>query len=146
MKLNKEIYLSIKMIGKRRPIIEKKPLALTDAFCEKPTLENFLRLVVRQEVIAYTTKVADKTILPYLDGKTINEMATHGKVTFGDIHREEVAVVEKAIATALQAFEDGLFLVLIDGGKCETLAQPIQFRANSEVVFLRLVALSGGYF
>ena len=73
-------------------------------------------------------------------------MAKHGKVSFGELHQKETAVVENAIATALQAFEDGLFLLLIDGAKCSTLEQPIKFREDSEVVFLRLVALAGGYF
>lgn len=146
MQLNKQVSLSIKMLGNRRPIIEQKPLVLTADFHQQPTLANFLRLVVTQEVHSFNSKVTTNNLLPYLDGKTINEMAKHGKVHFGDIHRKDKADIEQAVATALQAFEDGLFLVLIDGTKVDTLDQIIRFKDNSEVVFLRLVALAGGYF
>ena len=146
MQLNNQVSLSIKMLGKRRPIIDKKPLALTGDFQKQPTLANFLRLVVTQEVASFNKKVDSTNLLPYLDGTTIKEMANHGKVDFGEIHRKEKADTEQAIATALQAFEDGLFLVLIDSTKLDTLDQFIQFKDNSEVVFLRLVALAGGYF
>ena len=146
MQLNKQVSLSIKMLGKRRPIIEKKPLALSLDFQQQPTLANFLRLVVTQEVNTFNNKVDTINLLPYLDGKTIKRMANHGKISFGAIYRKDPAEIEQAIKTALQAFEDGLFLVLIDGTKLDTLDQIIQFKDNSEVVFLRLVALAGGYF
>lgn len=141
-----QIYITVKMLGKRRPVIEKQAIILNENFLEAPNLQNFLQLVVAQEVAAYNERISAKSLLPYLDNKKIAEMAAHGKVDFGAQYNTETVALEQAIATALQAFEDGLFMVLIDGTICKQLDQPLQFKENSEVVFLRLVALAGGYF
>jgi len=144
--INHSIYISIKMLGKRQPIITKQAFLLTDVFLEQPTLQNFLQLVVTKEVANYNEKTTNKSLLPYLDKTTLAKMAEYGKVDFGEMYNTEPAILEEAVSTAIQAFEDGLFMILIDGAICRNLAQKIQFRENSEVVFLRLVALAGGYF
>ena len=113
---------------------------------ETPTLRNFIKTVIEKEVATYNEKVNNTTLLPYLNEATLATMAKHGKVDFGEVYNSEPAMLEGAINTALQAFEDGVFMVLIDGANCKDLNQKIQFREKSEVVFLRLVALAGGYF
>ena len=143
---NTSIYISIKRLGKRQPIVEKQAFPLTQSFLEHPTLQNFIELVVEKEVSKYNEKIANQSLLPYLDKVTLSKMTAYGKVDFGTTYNTEAAIITEAVDTALQAFEDGLFMVLIDGGNCRQLKQKIQFRENSEVVFLRLVALAGGYF
>ena len=142
---NTSIYITIKKLGKREPIIEKQAFPLTQTFLDKPTLQNFIQLVVEKEV-ANNEKITNQSLLPYLGKTTLSKMATHGKVDFSAVYNTESVIITEAVNTALQAFEDGLFMVLIDGGNCRQLKQKIQFRENSEVVFLRLVALAGGYF
>lgn len=144
--INTSIYISIKKLGKRQPIIEKQVFLLTQTFLETPTLQNFIQLVVEKEVTTYNKTVTNQSLLPYLGKTTLSKMAQHGKVDFSAVYNTKSAIKTEAVSTALQAFEDGLFMVLIDGGNCRNLKQKIQFRENSEVVFLRLVALSGGYF
>lgn len=144
--INNQIYISIKKLGKRQPIIEKQTFVLTDTFLKTPTLQNFIQLVVEKEVSTFNEKITTKSILPYLDEATLSKMANHGKVDFGEVYNTKPAIIAEAVQTALQAFEDGLFMVLIDGGNCRDLKQKLQFREQSEVVFLRLVALAGGYF
>jgi len=112
--INTPIYISIKMLGKRQPVIKKQAFSLTPNFSETPTLQNFIQLVVLQEVINYNEKITHKSILPYLDKTTLSKMATHGKVDFGTVYNTEPAILDEAVSTAIQAFEDGLFMVLID--------------------------------
>jgi hypothetical protein len=140
------IQLSVKQLGKRRAIIEQIPLLISDKFYENPTLEQFLRLVVTQQVEQFNDKVDRKNILPFLSSKEIEERANHGKISFGEIYNSEKANIEKAIDTAIQSFEDGIFLVLIDGEKKENLSETIDLKQGSEVVFIRLTMLVGSYF
>jgi hypothetical protein len=44
----------------------------------------------------------------------------------------------------LQAFEDGLFLVILDGEEQRELDSQIFLQADSHVVFVRMVMLAGG--
>ena len=140
------VYISIKRLGKRQPIVEKQTFSLSQSFLNTPTLKNFIKAVVEKEVNTFNEKLEDNNLLPYLDEATLVKMAQHGKVDFGDKYNRTSAILDEAVQTALQAFEDGLFMVLIDGANCKRLNQTLHFRPNSEVVFLRLVALAGGYF
>lgn len=144
--INSLVYISIKRLGKRQPIIERQAFSLSQHFFETPTLRNFIKTVVEKEVTTFNEKVEQNSLLPYLDEATLAKMAQHGKVDFGDTYNQQTTILEEAVQTAIQAFEDGLFMVLIDGANCKRLNQKIKFRENSEVVFLRLVALAGGYY
>jgi hypothetical protein len=50
----------------------------------------------------------------------------------------------RQVAAALEAFERGRLLVLVDGRQREALDEPLELGAGSEVVFVRLVPLAGG--
>jgi hypothetical protein len=67
------------------------------------------------------------------DGHFLNAL------TEGDI---EDGADEIAVAVALQAFEDGLYLVLIDGRRQRRLDAPVQLGADSTLTFLRLGVLA----
>jgi hypothetical protein len=45
---------------------------------------------------------------------------------------------------ALQAFEDQLYFVFIDGVQQQHLDQPVRVQSGSRVLFVRLVPLAGG--
>ncbi|HEX9116191.1 MAG TPA: hypothetical protein VGA61_09000, partial [Anaerolineae bacterium] len=68
-----------------------------------------------------------------------------GKVDMGG-SEEETGMVnpEEAVRTAKQAFEDGLYLVLVDDQQYKSLDDEIRLRPNGKVTFVRLVALAGG--
>lgn len=73
-------------------------------------------------------------------------MKETGKMGFGQVYNTETVDVEKAVQDALQAFEDGLYFVFVDDKKIDKLDDNIDLKAHSKVFFLRLVALTGGYF
>ena len=51
---------------------------------------------------------------------------------------------EQALATALEAFEDGLYLVIVDGQELRQLDQQVFLQPESRVTFVRLIMLAGG--
>ena len=49
-----------------------------------------------------------------------------------------------AVGVALQTFEDGVYFVFVDGNQYTQMDDVIYLKADSHVLFLRLVALVGG--
>jgi len=47
------------------------------------------------------------------------------------------------VGAALTGFEDGLYLVILDGVEQKELEQPVYLRDDSRLVFLRLAFLAG---
>lgn len=66
-----------------------------------------------------------------------------GKIQFGELYNDQSGDWEKALATLFQDFEDGLYRVYIDGVEYTELSQMLAMKENAQVVFLRLVMLSG---
>ncbi len=52
--------------------------------------------------------------------------------------------IDKAVADAVDAFEKGQFLVLVNDRQIHTVTEPIQLHEVNEAVFLRLLPLKGG--
>jgi len=50
---------------------------------------------------------------------------------------------EQAVGAALQAFEDGLYLVVLDGAEQRDLDKQVFLHADSRITFVRLAMLSG---
>jgi hypothetical protein len=51
---------------------------------------------------------------------------------------------EEAVAAALQAFEDGLYLVILDGEEQAELDREVSLQPDSHVTCVRVVMLAGG--
>lgn len=66
-----------------------------------------------------------------------------GKVRFGELYNEQSGDWERALGTLFQDFEDGLYRVYVDGTEYTELSQTLAMEENAQVVFLRLVMLSG---
>ena len=56
-----------------------------------------------------------------------------------DVHQE--VDEEQAVATAIQAFEDGLYLVVLDGEERKDLDRPVPLTDESRVAFVRLAMI-----
>ena len=54
------------------------------------------------------------------------------------------ALIERVVREAVAAFEDGLYLVLIDGEQQRDLDAQVLVYEETTLTFLRLVALAGG--
>ena len=132
------------MLGKKRPVLENLQIQLPDEFNGSATLSQLIDVIVRQQVANFNQK--GDNLLRYLDSSQMQAMKKSGKIGFGEAYNTKTADVEKAVPDALQAFEDGLYFVFIDDVKIEKLTDKVDLKPNAKILFLRLVALTGGYF
>src|SRR6185295_13825421 len=95
--------------------------------------------VVRDEVAAYHGRQERRRFVQALTATEIEQAAAAGKVDMGG-REAEVAPVdpEQAVATALQAFTDGLYYVFVDEDQQEELDRVVTLKPGGKVSFLRL--------
>lgn len=137
-----QITISVKQPGRKHAIIERQVLEIDD-ITNQPSLQELLTAVVRQQVTAYNNKTPDKNLLPFLSPAQVDDAAAAGKAGFGSIYNEHKADAEKAQATALQAFEDGLFAVFINDQEITDLTEKLSLDDLTIITFVRLTFLAG---
>ena len=80
-----------------------------------------------------------------LSSSQIVAAAEQGRVLLGGSETEPQAIDEEtAIAGALQAFEDGIYFVVMDEKQITSLDAEVQVDDDSRITFLRLTLLAGG--
>lgn len=130
--------LHLRRLGKRRV------RTLDYALPARPaTLRALIAACVRVEVDRYNIGQLDAEVLPYLLPADIGAQAPTGKVTTGEVAEPGFAEAETAIERAVLAWEDGLFVVFVDGGEVRELDGPLELTGESEVAFLRMTFLAG---
>ena len=100
--------------------------------------------LVRDEVEEFHTRQAENRLLRILTVDQIAQGVERGKVTSGGSDLDQPVDVERAIATALEAFRDGFYFAFVDGEQVEGLDQVITVAPTSTLLFIRLVPLVGG--
>ncbi len=110
---------------------------------QRMTLRAVLALVVTDEVHAFNQRQRERRLARVMSPAEIEQGAALGKVDMGGREPQE-ARLEDAIAAALQAFDDHLYLVLLDGAPVETLDSELALHEGGHLTFVRLVALIGG--
>ncbi|TDQ79108.1 hypothetical protein [Sphingobacterium yanglingense] len=133
-----ELILQLKRLGKKRVISVPYVLEAVPA-----TLKELIVACVTTEVKRYNAKREEIPLVSFLNPQQIEEQAEAGKIAFGDIDNLQQVVEDKALDTAFQAFEDGLFVVFIDGVEIKTLDEEVEIKDRSEVAFIRLTFLVG---
>jgi hypothetical protein len=109
------------------------------------TLRDVIGRVVRSEVRAFCGRHEVRKVFRALTARQIAEGAEKGKIESGggEVPPQQVDE-DAAVATACQAFEDGLFLVVIDGEYQREIDREIHVRPDSQITFVRLTLLAGG--
>ena len=108
------------------------------------TLRELIERIVRAEVAAFATRQDARKFVRVLSSREIDAGKARGKIDSGGRDLEQQVDVEEAIGAALQAFEDGLYMVVLDGVEQRELDRQVYVTEQSRVVFLRLVFLAGG--
>lgn len=141
------LTISGKSLGSRRPLFADWSLPIAPDMREDGgvTLRNLIERVVREQVRAFQARQADNQMLRALTSRQIEAAAEKGKITMGesDVGVQEVNE-DAAVANAWQAFEDGIYLVVIDDVEQKQLDGPLYLNDESRVTFLRLAMLAGG--
>lgn len=133
-------------LARRRPLFEdfSVPPPATGGG-DAVTLRELIAVTVRHQVEAFRQRQQDRQFLRVLTEREILDGAAVGKVdaSASDVPPAEVDV-EEAIARAIQAFEDGIYLIAIDENDCRDLDAQIFLRPDSRITFIRLTLLAGG--
>jgi hypothetical protein len=140
------ITVTGKALGRRKPLFADWSIPLPpDLHGEGTTLRDLITRLVRTEVCAFRERQEDRAVFRALTASEIESGATRGKVEMGGSDVPIQAVdLEAAVATALQAFEDGLFLVVIDEQQYRTLDSQVFLQPDSRIALVRLTLLAGG--
>lgn len=139
-----------KALGRRKPLFADWSIPLPPEWGDGDgdggrTLRDVISRIVRDEVKAFRQRQHDRQFLRALTAKEIEEAAEKGKIQMGESEVGPQEVDEDhAVCAALQAFEDGMYLVVIDDVEQTQLDQPVFLTADSRITFIRLTLLSGG--
>lgn len=109
------------------------------------TLGELIERIVRQEVKSFQDRQHARQFVRALTAEQIEAAAERGKIEMG---ASEVGIQavdpDQAVGAALQAFEDGLYLVIIDDQEQRDLEQQVFLQTDSRITFIRLTMLTGG--
>ncbi len=144
------LTVSGKGLGRRRPLFEdfSIPPPVEQTGDGGPlTLRDLITHVVCQEVVAFEQRQQARRLDRVLSPREIGEGVARGKVSpegRDPKHAPPAKVdMEGAVATAIEAFIDGLYLVIIDELEYRELDAIVRLGPDSRITFLRLTFLAG---
>lgn len=141
------LTISGKTVGRKKPLFADwsvpPPPELGDG--GSLTLRDLIGHVVRSEVAAFQERQKDRLNLRILSQKEIEQGAEKGKIEMGgsEVAPQKVDP-EEAVGVALEAFEDGLYLVIVDEEEKRELDGQVFVQPDSKIAFVRLAMLAGG--
>jgi hypothetical protein len=141
------LTISGKTIGTRRPLFADWSIPLPPEWRGEGgrTLRDLIGHVVRAEVQMFRQRQEDRQTFRAMTARQIEQAQERGKIEMGGGGVPPQPVDEdEAVAVACQAFEDGMFLVVIDDQDYRELDREIHVREESRVTFVRLALLAGG--
>ncbi len=134
------INVNIKQLGKKRNKISGVPFFLEE---NPSTVRELISLSVKSCVSDYNKRAENGGNISPLSESQISDMSEIGKIAFGINYGEKKADYDKAVETALQAYEDGLFRIFIRENEVGSLSDSISLSENDSVTFIKLTMLSG---
>ncbi len=143
------ITIQTRCLGQRKPLLADWSIPFPPDLLDGGdplTLRDLITRIVLAEVEAFRTRQSEQRFLRVLTRQEIGEGVAKGRVVSGQREIPPQPVDEQhAVATALQAFEDGLYLVTVDGRQESQLDREVHVRSDSRVTFIRLTMLAGGF-
>ena len=141
MKLN----INIKQMGKKGRGV--KPVPFEYDRCPATAgelIEDTVRIMVKAFIERQKLSV-ESHVPEALSDETMKSMAEIGKIAFGYIYNDKEPNEDKAVDTALLAYEDGMVRLFINGEDVEYKKEgtPISLSEGDEVTFVRLAMLAG---
>ncbi len=141
------IIIEGKAMGRRRPLFADWSIPMPPDLGEGGgglTLRDLIARVVRAEVAAFRDRQQERRLARVLSAAEIDQGVSRGKVDMGGRDLDQQVDDEQAVGAALQAFEDGIYLVVLDGEELRDLDRAVYLRPDSRVTFIRLALLAGG--
>src|SRR5438876_6149508 len=113
-----KLAIDARLLGRKRPILSDwaitLPLDLTGEADLLP-LRDLLTQVVLAEVAAFQQRQEERRLARILGPDQIAAGVSVGKVDLGERDLHQPVDLDAALATAVKAFEDGLYFVFIVG-------------------------------
>ena len=140
------LTISGKALGRKKPLFADWSIPFPPDLGDggSLTLRDLIGRVVRSEVEAFKKRQQERKLFRALTERQIQEAAGKGKIEMGGSELDQKVDPDEAVATALEAFEDGLYLVVVDEQEQRSLDAQVYLRPDSKVAFVRLVMLAGG--
>jgi predicted nucleic acid-binding protein len=139
------ITISGKTLGRKKPLFADWSIPLPPDLGDGGlTLRDLIGRIVRTEVEAFRQRQQERRVFRALTADDIARGAVKGKIDMGGHDLQQDVDAEEAVAIALQAFEDGLYLVVVDEEDKRELDQRLFLKPDSCVTFIRLAMLAGG--
>lgn len=135
-----EIEIQLKRLGKKKILRQKVNL-----IGNIKTLEDLITQLVTHIVNSFNKEIETNKVLSFLSPSEIQNQSITGKIGFGEIENITKANINSSIENALQAFEDGIFVVFIDDDEVKTLKEPLAIKESSSITFIRMTFLTGTY-
>lgn len=135
-----KVLVNMKKLGSRRNSITQVPYELDPV---PTTVQELITQMVSICVSDYNTRMESKELLKNLSQAKMEDQAAAGKISFGVNYGEKKAEEDKAIANALQCFEDGIFRIFLGTEQLEKLEDKVSLTEESELTFVRLTMLAG---
>ncbi len=137
------LTVDAKVIGKKSSLLEGVTIPLE--LPARVTLQDLLTRIVLEQVQAFRQRQQDRRLVRFLTAQQIADAAARGKIEMGGSEVEPQTVDDQAaVANALQAFQDGIYLVFVDGQPAQQLDAELQLQPETRVSFVRLMMLAGG--
>jgi hypothetical protein len=140
------LTVSAKALGRKKPLFDDfaVPPPAAVAAGHAVTLRDLISHVVRSEVAAFKQRQTERRLLKALTARQIESGLAAGKVEAGGSDLDQDVEPEQAVAVAVEAFADGLFLVVVDETEVKNLDSVVPLTASSRLAFVRLTMLAGG--
>lgn len=141
------LTIHTRAIGSRRPLLEDWSIGFPPEWAEggdELTLRVLVSRIVRAQVRQFRERQEEQRFVRALTAGQIAEGAAKGRIDSGGRILHQNVDEEEAVGAALQAFEDGLYMVIVDEEQKKELDRPVRLRPDSDVSFIRLTMLAGG--
>lgn len=141
------MFIETRVVGRRARLLDdwsvELPPGSDDRGGDGLTLRELIARIVRAEVAAFERRERARRFVRVLSDHEIQAGAARGKVDPGGRPVTGPVDPEAAVGAALQGFEDGLYLVILDGEEQRDLDRQVFVSQQSRMVFLRLTFLAG---
>ncbi|HXE60742.1 MAG TPA: hypothetical protein VN607_08535 [Gemmatimonadaceae bacterium] len=141
------MFIETRALGKKARSLDRwsipVPPATGDGDDGAFTLRTLITRVVLNEVAAFDERQRQRRLMRVLSQTEIADGAAAGRIDPGGHISPPVADPDAAVGAALQGFEDGLYLVVLDGVEQRDLDRQIYPKDTSTLIFVRLTFLAG---
>lgn len=131
-----------KIAGQRRELFS--PYELEWPVAKALPLAHLIEAVVRHEVETFRLRQKQRQLDRVLSPQQVAEGVARGKVDPEGRTTPSEVDADDAVATAIEAFGDGLYFVFVDGKQIDSLDATVHVVPTSTLLFVRLTPLVGG--